>query len=726
VDIDNFIDWFRAFFIYKVFKMNNVKLHLGLQRMLLIGYFLIFSLGVILFFIKIDLLISLPKFVFWALLIVILTTILAWTYVFILKENIIEILHKKNENLNYALDIENSNWLNTKLLQQINKTKISLDFTENFIWAFFGVLLIVFSFFIPNKTSKANTLSIFNANNSIKGISKENFTSGLIKVKISPPAYTNISPSTSEDLQIMAPIHSNLSWEIKGSSYSLNLQWFIGDEKGAKRKFVKKNQSFHYSDVLNANGIYVLQAYLSDSLVFQSPYYTLEAIADLAPEITPKEKNLVQIFDPKKSFLLPISAFVKDDYAVRKVQVIATLARGNGENVKFREKTFTINNESFKSSNLTYTLDLKGLNFEPGDELFYYFLAVDNKWPEPNFGKSDTYFLKFKDPKEPETLEQNTMAMNILPEYFRSQRQIIIDTEKLIKKRNKIKSSVFEEESNTIGFDQKSLRIRYGQYLGEEFETNLGHAAESDNPLAGFTHDHDSKDHQDEGHSEAPSHEHEDQKPSESEDPLAALMEQYVHSHDDAEMNTFYEQSTRSLLKMSLEQMWQAELHLRLYEPEKALSFENKALTYLKEAQQKARNYTQKSGFDPSPIKEKEKRLTGKLEKINTDLSFTKLLNEEKIANLSTIILGLLQKPTLSIFEKQQIAQLLKIVPSEVKIGNELQKLLNGNTLSEPDKNKISNALLKLIGYQKSNNALHALDVKNINLRAEFFKQLAQ
>jgi hypothetical protein len=709
--------------------MSNVKLHIGLQRMVLIAYFLLLWLGSFLLFLKIDKLIMLPAFPFWGLNVMFILTILGWTYVFCLKENVIEILHKKNQNLHYALGFHNAtraSWLNARLGDQINKAKITLDFKENILWALLGITFLIGSFFVKNKNLE-NLKTSKSSSTFINGKKEnESFKKGKFKVRISPPKYTNLVNKLSEDLQISAPINSKLTWEIAGSSPSQYLQWYISNEKGQKRKFSKKNDIYFYSDLLIANGIYNILAYKSDSLVYQSPFYTLEVIADLAPIILPKEKILVQNFDPKKSFLLPVSAFVKDDYAVEKVSFVATLARGNGENIKFRERTFTLSSSAFKSKELAITLDLKELKFEPGDELFYYFLAIDNKWPEPNFSKSDTYFLKYKNPNEPETAEQNTMAVNILPEYFRSQRQIIIDTEKLIKKRNKLKASVFEEESNNIGFDQKSLRIRYGQYLGEEFETNLGHAAEADNPLAGFTHDHDSEDHQDEAPTTSPAHEHGEETTTGAADPLAALMEQYVHNHDSGEMNTFYEQSTRSLLKMSLEQMWQSELHLRLYEPEKALPFENKALAYLKEAQQKARNYVKKSGFDPSPIKEKEKRLTGILDKINLELSFSRLLKEEELVSLSTEILGLIDKNKLSLIEKQKLAHLLKIVPNEFKIKKELQDLLNGNSINQQAIIHLKNTLLKIVAYQKANNALPPYNEKNTNLRQEFFKQITQ
>ena len=105
------------------------------------------------------------------------------------------------------------------------------------------------------------------------------------------------------------------------------------------------------------------------------------------------------------------------------------------------------------------------------------------------------------------------MAMNIMPEYFRSQRQIIIDTEKLIAKRKKITDKEFKSASNEIGFDQKTLRLRYGQYLGEEFENSIGggnplpdNADKDGDILKGFRHAHDEGEHD---HDQAEKHEEE-------------------------------------------------------------------------------------------------------------------------------------------------------------------------------------------------------------------------
>ena len=319
---------------------------------------------------------------------------------------------------------------------------------------------------------------------------------------------------------------------------------------------------------------------------------------------------------------------------------------------------------------------------------------MDNRQPEANFTKSDTYFIVYRDTTQMEESELATMAVNRMPEYFRSQRQIIIDTEKLIAKRKKLPAKEFNSTSNEIGFDQKVLRLRYGQFMGEEFETNIGGGpgefrpddhADDGGSLEGFMHKHDTE----EEHAavvEAPRHDHGPTTPADQQDPLAALMEQYVHAHDDAEVNTFHEQSTRSLLKMALEQMWQSELHLRLYEPEKALPFENKALEYLKTAQQKARTYVKKSGFDPPPLKIKETRLTGELDKINPRYQQERRYEQEQLALKVGRVLGYLELTRLTAAQRTEVQQVgTQLAETTINSGlknwavlGDLQKLASG------------------------------------------------
>jgi hypothetical protein len=97
------------------------------------------------------------------------------------------------------------------------------------------------------------------------------------------------------------------------------------------------------------------------------------------------------------------------------------------------------------------------------------------------------------DEKDQSDVAMEGMVVQFLPEYFRSQRQIIIDTEKLLAEKSKKTDKEFGFTSNEIGYDQKLLRLRYGQYMGEEFESAAGGGSmeEGGDLLTGYMHLHD-------------------------------------------------------------------------------------------------------------------------------------------------------------------------------------------------------------------------------------------
>ena len=568
------------------------------------------------------------------------------------------------------------------------------------------------------------------------------------QLTITPPSYTKLPVRVVTDLNVSSINGSRLKWQLE-FTHSSQLTVKLTNNRGEELPFKKAGDRFEYTDQLYSSGLYGFKAYWKDSLVYQSDYYRLEAIPDLAPKIEPASKELYQyhfLKDPKK---LSISAKISDDFLVNQAFIVATVARGSGENVKFREIKLPIAQANFKETKVAQSIDLKALNFAPGDELYYYWAAIDNKRPEPNFTKSDTYFVVYKDTSKVEEAELATMAMNILPEYFRSQRQIIIDSEKLIAKRNKILAKEFNAISNEIGFDQKTLRLRYGQYLGEEYETSIGggNALPKDNQgeavvgfalLHGFVHAHD----QGEEHAESGGHEGHNhggsKKESDDKDPVASILEEYVHSHDDGEANTFYEESTRTLLKMALEQMWQSELHLRMYEPEKAIPFEKKALEYLKSAQQRARTFVKKTSFDPPPIKEKEKRLTGELKNYNEAYFSEKVYSQQQAERLVAEVLGIVEMHTegqkLKSIQKQKVLELGSFLTNKVmnsKVSNwsilsSLQKIASDKSLSDSEKVNLKTKLYQLIDSslpttKDASNTSYAGDKK---LEKAFWKNL--
>ena len=66
----------------------------------------------------------------------------------------------------------------------------------------------------------------------------------------------------------------------------------------------------------------------------------------------------------------------------------------------------------------------------------------------------------------------------------------------------------------------------------------------------------------------------------------------------------------KTLLRSALNEMWQAELHLRQAEPAKALPFEYRALAFIKKVQQAERIYLARVGPELPPIDE-SRRLGG-------------------------------------------------------------------------------------------------------------------
>jgi hypothetical protein len=571
-----------------------------------------------------------------------------------------------------------------------------------------------------------------------------------VKLTVTPPAYTKLPVREGTDLNASSISGSGLIWQVS-FSHSQNVAIKLTNNRGEELPFKKVGNQFEYRDQLYNSGLYGIKAYWKDSLVYQSDYYRLEAIPDLAPKIEPASKELYQyhfLKDPKN---LQISAKISDDFSVQQAFIVATVARGSGENVKFREVKLPISQANFKETNIVKNIDLIALNFTPGDELYYYWAAIDNKRPEPNYSKSDTYFVVYKDTANVEESELATMAMNILPEYFRSQRQIIIDTEKLIAKRKKTTAKEFNSTSNEIGFDQKALRLRYGQYLGEEFENSIGggNALPKDNDgdavvgfalLHGFVHAHDTG--EPGGESGGNSHEGHNhggggKSETEEKDPVASILEEYVHSHDDGEANTFYEQSTRSLLKMALEQMWQSELHLRLYEPEKAIPFEKKALEYLKSAQHRARTFVKKTSYDPPPIKESEKRLTGELKNYNEAYRSEKNYSQQQVERLVSEVLGIVEESEnqkLKGGQKQKVLELGNLLTSKVmnsrlsnwSILSSLQKLANDKPLTETEKKNLETKLYQLIGSSlpARENAAPSSYASDQKLEKAFWKSL--
>src|SRR6185369_17042715 len=108
--------------------------------------------------------------------------------------------------------------------------------------------------------------------------------------------------------------------------------------------------------------------------------------------------------------------------------------------------------------------------------------------------------------------------------------------------KKRISKSKFNSTSNELGYDQKVLRLRYGQFLGEEDESGIGqdanHIDEDEQDVTKqYGHTHDTKNEHNLVEQKKDSHKQEEVKnPEEKDDPIKA----FVHSHDNSEESTFF------------------------------------------------------------------------------------------------------------------------------------------------------------------------------------------
>lgn len=403
-------------------------------------------------------------------------------------------------------------------------------------------------------------------------------------VGIQPPAYTGLAPRQEKNLQVKFPEGSRLSWNLifQPQPASVDLVFLDGSRLALK----KNGDSWQASKMMLQSSLYRLQ--VNKVALGEDKLYRLDAIKDSAPQI--------RVMQPDRNLSLvelgqtdwPLSFEAEDDYGLGASQLRIQLAQGSGENIKFSEQTRMLAGQgSRKQKRFAQTLDLSSLGLAPGDDVIIQFSISDQRTPQIHTTRSSSFILRWPPDEGVMASGVEGLVQKAIPAYFRSQRQIIIDTEKLLANQKKLTRENFEIQSDTIGVDQRILRLRYGQFLGEE--TNVGEAE------PGGEHE-----------------EHADEPPKKvaSASETQTILEQYGHTHDIKEAATLLEPKTKELLRAALNEMWQAELYLRSGKPKQALPYEYRALAFIKKVQQSDRIYLAKVGVELPPIDE-TRRLGG-------------------------------------------------------------------------------------------------------------------
>ncbi|MBD2767722.1 hypothetical protein IC235_07430 [Hymenobacter sp. BT664] len=416
-----------------------------------------------------------------------------------------------------------------------------------------------------------------------------------------PPAYTRQPAFAPAQASFQCPQGSRVRWQVQVS----------GPPAGAPLLELG-NRRVAFRPVRGQAGHFVAEQIVGTSLLYRLRYggtvsddYAIDARPDQAPVVriqTPKAYTLVAFGNRPQ---LPLRAIVRDDYGLSRAELVITVATGQGEAVKFREVRRDLSaplGPQPPQATLSSQLDLPKLGLTYGDELYFYVSARDNAG---HAARTDAYLVQWEDTTVTDSPSDRGMGIKVAPAYFRSQRQIIIDTEKLLVEKPKLDAATLSNRANNLGLDQQTLRLRYGKFMGEEAEAGIGAEA----PHAPIAEDEAAN------HLTAEAEEHHDHAspPPANASPTDALMEPYTHQHDDAETADFLEPAVKAKLRAVLDQMWAAELRLRTNQLAAALPYEYRALRLLKQVQQQTRVFVKKAGFVPPPLPEATLRLTGEL-----------------------------------------------------------------------------------------------------------------
>jgi hypothetical protein len=402
-----------------------------------------------------------------------------------------------------------------------------------------------------------------------------------VDIKISPPAYTRKPTREQDKFTIEAEEGSTVNWKLSLNVPAKQVELIFNSGEKMRLKNTA-GDDYKGEKLINRYGFY--QVSIDGKL---SDLYQVQVIKDNPPVIHIKTPQQYTYIDAGEAPRVTINAVLDDDYGISNAFIYTTVAKGSGEAVKFKEQKINFG-ASFSGQKPHYvlqkTIDLPSLSMQPGDELYFYVQAQDNHNQQ---SRSDVYIVSLQDTAQLLSMDGLIGGVNVKPEFFRSERQIILDSEKLLRDRDSINKETFNTRSNELGGDQKLLRLRYGKFLGEEAESDINPKEDKNDAVS------DPKNFGNAG----------------------VVLDKYSDKHDNAEDAQFFDPGVKAQLKATLTEMWKAELQLRLYKPQAALPFEYKALRLLKDLQQKSRVYVAKTAYNPAPLK-MEKRLSGDLSKI--------------------------------------------------------------------------------------------------------------
>lgn len=423
-------------------------------------------------------------------------------------------------------------------------------------------------------------------------------------LEVQPPAYTGLPTRRLDTLQAKVPEGSTLSWRLRFAPQPESAELVFHD--GTRQPMQQRGTEWTASRQVKNSTFYRVRLTSALPLPAARPY-RIDVIADRPPQIRVIQPDRTLVVLERKQAHWPLAFEASDDFGLSAAQLRITLAQGSGENIAVSARTLTLPGQGdARRRTYRHQLDLGALGFAVGDDLVVRLSISDQRVPSAQTTRSSSFILRWPPDAGAEATAVEVLVKRALPAYFRSQRQIIIDSEALLARRRKVDAAKYLQSADEIGVDQRLLRLKYGQFLGQETSEaprSPAPKAVADGPAAS------------EAAASAESSDAHGHDGSAGAAPAVAgnaaeAMAVFGHIHDQPEAATLLDPDTRALLKSALDEMWQAELHLRQGNVDTALPYEYRALRFIKQVQQASRIYLARVGSELPPIDE-SRRLSG-------------------------------------------------------------------------------------------------------------------
>ncbi len=390
-----------------------------------------------------------------------------------------------------------------------------------------------------------------------------------VDVRWTPPAYTGRPGRTATAARVSAEEGSTVTWSVRAPAAEIvRVVTATGDTLAATQVGDTWTASVRLSRPL----VWRAEAARTSERV-RTDDRLIMMIADQAPLLSILAPPTRVVLDWTEPHAVVVRALVRDDYGLGVTRLVA-LVGGRGEGATVRERTLAVEVESRRGPAaivVARLVNLDSLGVAPGDEVLLTVEAFDRRQPRAQSARSETIFITMLDTTATSTTTLPGIALNVEPAYFRSQRQIILDTEALLRDVRLGRGGDVMRRSMDIGYEQHLLRIRYGALVGEENEDASGEPTDEDHVVT---------------------------------------ADDFRHDHDMAENATLLSAGVKTLLKRALASMWEAEKQLRTGKPAAALPSEYAALESLEEIRRASRAYVKRIGFEPPAIDVRGTRLT--------------------------------------------------------------------------------------------------------------------